>query len=357
MKRLTFDPIRESHRIRVATELRIVCEGEYTRNTSSRNAGQGPGILCGPLGDLIRLEIQACFNGGPGATPVLDADGNHAMTPNGMGKYSGYPVRWAMLLAQASLDVNPKQEAIRKLSLLYKQPTDFTGDISSPAWTWLKARSGLDRVLAQRQALTIGMGSCAMRPTMELLDGDEYRPAGVTVVPSDKAIAIPDPSRPWSPAVFIEYDEAPLDRSRIIYNGYAKEACTVWDMSNPAKPMWGRWSSPQAWLDGARPIWSMSGHNYPWWWQGEPIMPVVCDQWDPTARELLPVSEGDLQGVKDLMRRRSFINLVGHAGAFNKGILASQTEIQGMRQFIHDPMVANAVWGEDIKMLAVPKGS
>lgn len=341
MPRLSFDAQYERDRIYVASRVRVGFEGLWTRD-GARVMGDG-GAISGPFGDMVRDEIQGRFASGPRPFQTLDSDGNHT------GDYHGYPTRWAQLVALADLAHNPIQQAVRQLSLLYQMPIRVGGDIVSPAWRWLRDRCGLDLTLQKKQRYQIGVGSCAVRPTIEEFDTDQYYPTSVTVVQPDQCIAIPDPSRPHRPAVFIEL----LKKSHVgLYGANGRRMgvggnCLVWDMSDPRFPRFGEWDSPESWQDSAAPIWHLSGRNYPFWWLGEPIMPVTCVQWDPVGGELLPVSESDLQSMLDLILQRTWCHVVAHAGSFQKALLLSKHEAKGLRQSMLDPNVIHNVWAPD----------
>lgn len=332
--RKSLDLEAELQRMQVAAVVRVGFEAQWHRPTG--------GGLAGPFGQQLSDEIRKAFAGGPHQDYVLD---EQTGTRIGLGT----PLRWQQLEALTDPSFHPKRQAARELSVLYRNGLTISGEIASPAWDWLKKRADIDRTMIRKQALEIGLGSVAIMPTFRQWGGGQYYPPALSIAYPDECIAIEDPANPGRASVFIRLSSAPVSMRAL----QKRRAALVWDVSDPSNPSYGAWSSVEAWQRGHAPIFAMTGPAYPWWWQGEPLMPIACSQWNPASTELLPSSLSEHQEMLDLIRERTWCKHVGHSGSFQKALLLSDSELDGLRQSMIDPTVLLNVFGMGTKSLAV----
>lgn len=335
MPRVEMDLEYEYDRMNAAADVRRGYEAVWWRGTGGML--QGGTRLRGPWGNDVSREIENAYNGGP-RVPLLDAKGLPIE-----GSLST-PMRWAQLytVADLSSSANPIHQAVRNLTLLYRgRPAlNVTGDPVTPMFQWVRKRCGLEDACMRRQAYTIGLKGAYVRPKLKPFLPGSYYPIGLEVGTPDRAIALPDPSNPGKAGVFLERQPARREwQAGIAIN--VPEHWVVWDVLDPQLPYWGAWSTPEQWLHGQRPIWQQAGLEYPWWTDlpgmSEPLMPVVCTQWDQTADDLLPASRSDLQSVKDLIRKKAWANLVAYAGSYRKALILADHLPDGANLAMGDP--------------------
>lgn len=314
--RLTFDLDHERERMKRARHLRVVAEGDWRRSRSDGST------LEGPWGRMMWDELTARFAAGAQEYTHEGPDGaRHTYTVN---------ERWRQIAATARLGRNPLQQVQAARSLLYRSPIQITGDISGEAWEWLRARSGLDRLLRLRHELAMGVGSAVMRTTMRRYDTGVYYPAGLKVVAPDECMAIADPSAPDRLAVYAEE---------------VGDSWLIWDLSDPEWPRWGLWRNPERWARGDDAEVGLEGPAYPWRWMGEPIMPVGVERADAAEVEPLPYYRGAEQEVKDLVVDDMWLGHVKQTGSFNRVTIFSEGPLSGLNQWRADPGVVNHAFG------------
>lgn len=293
-------------------ELRVCWVGDWRRSNRGRR-------LDGDWGCAIEEEIKGRFHWGPPVT-VLDDQKN----PRETGEYS----RLRQLLAIADLSLNPLQEVVEEEAVLYRKPLRISGELAAdPTWTWLRENCGLDRALQLRHRMELGIGSAVIRPRLIQWRDGQYHPPGLTVVSPDECIAVADPSAPdrlcW-------YAERIRGKDR-------REHWIIWDVTDPGMPCFGRWETIEGALDGRPATWTLEGDQYPWWWNGAALMPVVASQADPAATEPLSYLKGVAQGVKDLILQRVWCSHVAKQGSLNRAVLLSEMEGSGWNSFSDDP--------------------
>lgn len=343
------DIAAERTRIQNARVIRVSYEAEWGREPVYGGACR----LTGPFGELLTRQIQTKFAPGP-RNPILKPDG----TPTG--RYYSTPIRWAQMyaLVDPSSPSHPSHQAERKLSLLYRRPINVKSDICNKAWSWLRDRCGLDTVLAQRQSIEIMGGSAAVLPTLLEWAPGRYYPPSLTVIHPDECMAFEDPGQRGAVAIFILLDKHP-DLRRT-------SGCTVWDVSDPSNPVYGRWASPEDYRSGNAPLsddngepFKREGEAYPWWdglpGASEPVMPATCSKWSPKEVGLLPGSVSDVYSISDLILRRMWADLVSHAGSFQRAIVLSDSPVAGASQSMMDPTnLLNLVGGGEKSVEVIP---
>lgn len=314
----TIDLQYETARRESSARIRVVYEGLWARTDAPESGGR----LRGPFGEMFRRSLRAHFHGGPKTRKGDPTRDEPAEVPIA----SDLRIRWKQLeaLADLSESANPLQLATEQLDLLYRKPSAIGGDVATPAFAWLRERCGYDGHQQAKLKAMIGQQVIITRPTLTPYKSGQYRPAGLTLVTADNAIAVEDPSSPHTPLVFLEW--RPVARHWL-----------VWDMRDPLTPRFGAWSSPDDWQHGGRPLWVLEGPAYPWTYAGEPIMPIVIERWRPASGNPLSVNPGIAESVLDLMKARLWCLFVERAGSFEKALLFSDQPLEGGGTASMDP--------------------
>lgn len=326
----------EQERMQNAAWVRVVAEMQWRRTVTPIVNGLGSrSSLEGPGGRLLREAIESKFSPGPNTISILkDGEQSNAGI---------YPARWAAIGAHVEPHANPLQQQARERALLYRGGLQISGEISSPAWDWLYPRAKIDRVMAHKQDAMLLLGSCVVRPTLRPCGGGKYYPAGLTVVTPDRCIAIENPGAPGTIAIYLEQVN--------------KNTVLVIDTSDINNPVFGAWTSFQAYTRRSAPIWSLSGDAFPWRWQGEVFNPATPVQDKPNFNTLLPDTRSDAQSAVDLILGRAWINYCRHMTSFSKPFIMSQMELSGLESTFLDPSVVTALHGGGQKSLdVIPDG-
>lgn len=337
-RRLPVNIAAERARMADAAWVRCAARMEWKRleGTTFHTSG-AMASLDGEGGQLLRRCIQAKFAPGPRAR-VTNQEGVEIET--------GYSYRWALIEALIDPSTHPVQRIANEMALLYRSGLGVSGDISSPAWSWLEERSGVDRAMRRKQSDTLLLGSCVVRPTMRPFGQGQYYPPSLTVVPPDRCIAIEDPSRPGQCAVYLEQ----------MKNGRSTPWMVI-DVSDPSAPSFGFYTSPESWERGESAIWEVVGAAYPWWWQGEPLMPAVVSTFRQ-GDELLPNIRPDMQSAIDRMLERAWIDVCKHVTGFSRAFLMAKSDVDGLAQTMIDPAVLGVLQSAgDMTMEIIPDGT
>jgi hypothetical protein len=120
-----------------AARLLTVLQNDWAR------ADRDGATLVGPFGRMIVDHIRGQYNSGPPKkVHVTSTEGVRSEVD------SGRFTRWDQLVTAADPGVNPWPEVTEQRALLYRTPLEISGDIVSPAWTFLRQNSNLKNSLS-----------------------------------------------------------------------------------------------------------------------------------------------------------------------------------------------------------------
>lgn len=306
----------------------IVYRGEWSRPDGPyRSAWQAP--ICGPFGQVLERAVQAHMEGGRGRE-ILDLS-------TGQRTGEGYPLRWERMLQMLQPGWNLSQLVADRCSPLYREPT-VIGGLEGQAWLALRAASGLDTALLQKQHMAAALGSAGVGITLDGLPGVRvYAPHEITLIPVG-----------WNPRVV----------GVAVYHTPGGHVIAS-DVRDWRQPVWGEWSSMAAMLQGSRPIWSLQGADYPFVWLGRPLPHIIGYVGKADADCLQPSGQSLRQATIDTILEMGWARLVARVGSFNRVVLASEgtREPEGMAALSLDPTAVSAVWGAKAPQIQVVQNS
>lgn len=315
----------------------IIYQGEWERPEVWGNGVTMQAPICGPFGEIIRMAVQTTFEGGTGR-PFLDERGEKT------GQY-GYPTRWAGILQTCNPALNPTQMLAGKDSKgrsapLYHEPIRVSG-ISGSAWPKLRASSGLDVVLLQKQSLSVACGSAGVGVSIET----SGHPPGLQAFAPHEVTFIASSRNPLMAEVAIQW----LDGGAVIIS----------DIRNPRFPRFGKWRLIEQWQNGYEPMTIAEGPLYPFLWQGQPRLHVVACRSQPAPSCLQPGATALSQFTIDTILVDAWLQHVIRYGSINRVAVVSggETRVEGLDQLSMDlRAVIHLSGGESPSIEVIPHG-
>lgn len=294
----------------------IIYQGEWERPEVWGNGVTMQAPICGPFGEIILMAVQATFEGGTGR-PFLDEHNKPT------GQY-GYPSRWAGILQTCNPALNPTQmlagkESKGRSAPLYHEPIRVSG-IPGSAWPKLRASSGLDVVLLQKQSLSVACGSAGVGVSIEM----SGHPPGLQAFAPHEVTFIASSRNPLEAEVSIQW----LDGGAVIIS----------DIRNPRFPRFGKWRQIEHWQNGHEPLTVAEGEFYPFIWQGKPRLHIVACRSQPAPSCLQPGATALSQLTIDTILVDAWLQHVIRYGSINRVAVTSEGDgdVNGFDQLSMD---------------------
>lgn len=318
----------ERKRIAIHSDLFVLFQNQIQRSKEG-------GSLEGDLGRMIDNTIRSVRAGGR----------------RGKG---GKGERHMLLANMWDASVHIQREVVRQLAVVRRAPLEVLGPLpQNPEWTRARDLSGFDLAGMQTMEWACACGASALRPMLE-----PGFPPGLTAVPAHRYIGIASPTNPLSPLGYIEF--MPDTRGSLTN-------CPIMVMliSDPLNPRYEYWDSITSLLEYERTNgqrtrgmqFRQSGINYPWWYQGRPLLPVVFYQGDNVPMELTPAFPVYLLGTIDIMLENTENKAHSYVSAPNRLIVSSEQGVQGLDRASLDYASALDLKGKNISTSIQPSGT